>query len=56
MKESVELQKYLAEATPQVPLYVANLVIAYKKGLTGTYLFGGGNHDWSHAYVDLSAS
>ena len=56
LKESVELQKYLADATPQIPLYVANLVIAYKKGLTGTYLFGGGNHDWSHAYVDLSAS
>ncbi|MEA4964978.1 MAG: ABC transporter substrate-binding protein [Oscillospiraceae bacterium] len=52
--ESVELQKYLAEECPQVPLYVANLVIAYRTGLTGTYLFGGGNHKWNHAYIDLS--
>lgn len=50
---SVELQKYLAEECPQVPLYVANLVIAYRNGLQGTYLFGGGNHKWYNAYVDL---
>ena len=49
--KSVELQKYLAEECPQVPLYVADLVIAYRSGLNGTYLFGGGNHVWTHAYV-----
>ena len=49
--KSIELQKYLAEEVPQVPLYVADLVIAYRAGLTGTYLFGGGNHIWTHAYV-----
>ena len=48
---SIEMQEYLVEACPQVPLYVADLVIAYRKGLTGTYLFGGGNHNWSWAYV-----
>ena len=51
VQESIELQKYLAEACPQVPMYVADLVIAYRDGLTGTYLFGGGNHVWTHAYV-----
>lgn len=50
-EKSIELQKYLAEESPQVPLYVADLVIAYRNGLTGTYLFGGGNHVWTHAYV-----
>ena len=49
--KSVELQKYLAEECPQVPLYVADLVIAYRNGLSGTYFFGGGNHVWTHAYV-----
>ena len=49
--KSVELQKYLAEECPQVPLYVADLVIAYRDGLTGTYFFGGGNHVWTHAHV-----
>ncbi len=49
--KSVELQKYLAEESPQVPLYVADLIIAYRNGLTGTYFFGGGNHVWTHAYV-----
>ena len=48
---SVELQEYLVNAAPQVPLYVADLVIAYRTGLQGTYLFGGGNHNWSTAYV-----
>ncbi len=46
-----ELQSYLVEECPQVPLYIANLVIAYNKNLKGTYLYGGGNHDWRHAYV-----
>lgn len=46
-----ELQEYLVDACPQVPLYIANLVIAYNKNLQGTYLYGGGNHDWRHAYV-----
>ncbi len=51
MQDGIELQKYLVEACPQVPLYIANLVIAYNKNLKGEYLFGGGNHDWSHAYI-----
>lgn len=46
-----ELQEYLVDACPQVPLYIANLVIAYNKNLQGQYLFGGGNHDWRHAYI-----
>lgn len=46
-----ELQTYLVDACPQVPLYIANLVIAYNKNLQGEYLFGGGNHVWAHAYV-----
>ncbi|NLU23491.1 MAG: ABC transporter substrate-binding protein, partial [Clostridiales bacterium] len=56
LTESVDMQKYLAEECPQVPLYVANLIIAYRNGLTGTYFFGGGNHNWNHAYIDLSAA
>ena len=51
MQAGIELQEYLVDACPQVPLYIANLVIAYNKNLTGTLLFPGGNHDWSHAYV-----
>lgn len=51
VQESIDLQKYLAEACPQVPLYVADLVIAYRDGLEGAYLFGGGNHVWTHAYI-----
>ena len=51
MEAGKELQTYLVDACPQVPLYIANLVIAYNKDLTGTQLFPGGNHDWSHAYV-----
>ena len=50
---SQDLQTYLVEACPQVPLYVADLVIAYDKNLQGQYLFGGGNHNWSWAYVAL---
>ena len=46
-----ELQEYLVDACPQVPLYIANLVIAYNKNLQGQYLIGGGNHDWRHAYI-----
>ena len=53
---SIELQEYLVEACPQVPLYTADLVIAYDKNLKGEYLFGGGNHNWSWAYIDLSGS
>lgn len=52
MEESIEVQKYLADECPQVPLYVANLVIAYRNGLKGSYLYGGGNHYWVHAYVE----
>lgn len=51
MQDGIELQKYLVEACPQVPLYIANLVIAYNKDLKGEYLFGGGNHDWKGAYI-----
>lgn len=51
MAAGIELQNYLVEACPQVPLYIANLVIAYNKNLRGEYLYGGGNHDWSHAYI-----
>lgn len=47
----VELQKLIVDDCPQVPLYIANLVIAYNKNLKGEYLFGGGNHDWRHAYI-----
>lgn len=51
MQDGIELQKYLVEECPQVPLYIANLVIAYNKNLKGTYFYGGGNHNWSHAYI-----
>lgn len=51
MQAGIDLQKYLVEACPQVPLYIANLVIAYNKNLKGEYLFGGGNHDWKNAYI-----
>lgn len=48
---STELQEYLVNACPQVPLYIASLVIAYNNNLQGTCLYGGGNHNWSHAYI-----
>ncbi len=51
MAYGVELQEYLVEAAPQVPLYIANLIIAYNKNLKGDYFYGGGNHDWRHAYI-----
>ena len=51
METGIELQKYLVDQCPQVPLYIANLVIAYNKDLKGTYFYGGGNHDWRHAYI-----
>ena len=51
METGIELQKYLVDQCPQVPLYIANLVIAYNKDLKGTYFYGGGNHAWSHAYI-----
>lgn len=51
LQDAVELQEYLVDACPQVPLYIANLVIAYNKNLKGEYLYGGGNHDWRHAYI-----
>ncbi len=49
---SKELQTYLVKACPQVPLYTANLVIAFDKDLKGQYFYGGGNHLWSHAYIE----
>jgi len=52
MAASKELQCYLVDACVQVPLYTANLVIAYNKNLHGAYLYGGGNHVWAHAYVE----
>lgn len=48
---SHELQEHLVNDVPQVPLYIKNLVIAYNENLEGTYLYGGGNHDWRFAYV-----
>ena len=51
LQDAKELQEYLVNACPQVPLYIANLVIAYQKDLQGTYFYGGGNHDWRHAYI-----
>lgn len=51
LQYSQELQTYLVEQCPQVPLYIKDLVIAYNKNLQGTYLYGGGNHDWRFAYV-----
>ncbi len=51
LETAKELQTYLVDACPQVPLYIANLVIAYNKNLQGQYFYGGGNHDWRHAYV-----
>ncbi|MDD3221651.1 MAG: ABC transporter substrate-binding protein [Clostridia bacterium] len=51
LADAKELQEYLVDACPQVPLYIANLVIAYNKNLKGEYLYGGGNHDWRHAYI-----
>ncbi|MDD4011277.1 MAG: ABC transporter substrate-binding protein [Sphaerochaetaceae bacterium] len=52
LQYSHELQNYFVELVPQVPLYVPDLVIAYKKGLKGAYLTGGGAHDWSRAYIE----
>ena len=51
MAAGIELQEYLVNACPQVPLYIANLVIAYNSNLQGQYFYGGGNHNWSHAYI-----
>ncbi|MEG2073669.1 MAG: ABC transporter substrate-binding protein, partial [Angelakisella sp.] len=50
-KDSTELQTYLVNACPQVPLYIANLVIAYNKNLQGEFLRGGGDHYWRNAYI-----
>ncbi|MDO4553980.1 MAG: ABC transporter substrate-binding protein [Lachnospiraceae bacterium] len=51
LEAAQELQTYLVDACPQVPLYIANLVIAYNKNLQGQYFYGGGNHYWANAYV-----
>lgn len=53
LQASYELQNYFVELVPQVPLYVPDLVIAFTKNLKGAQLFGGGNHDWSNAWVEL---
>ena len=52
LKASYELQNYFVELVPQVPLYVPDLVIAFNKNLRGAQIFGGGNHDWSLAYIE----
>lgn len=52
LEDSKQLQEYLVEQVPQVPLYIKDLLIAYNKNLKGTYLYGGGNHDWRFAYVE----
>ena len=51
MEHSKELQTILVEASPQVPLYIANLVIAYNKDLEMPFFRGGGDHEWFHAYI-----
>ena len=51
MEHGIELQTYLVNACPQVPLYIANLTIAYNKNLMGELLRGGGDHNWNHAYI-----
>ncbi|MCI1722234.1 MAG: ABC transporter substrate-binding protein [Lachnospiraceae bacterium] len=52
--KSVELQKYLDELQPEVVFCTEPFYIAYDSNLKGAYLFTGGNHDWSHAYVATS--
>lgn len=49
--DSKELQTYLVNACPQVPLYIANLVIAYNKDLVMPFFRSGGDHEWFNAYV-----
>lgn len=50
-EDSRELQEYLVDACPQVPLYIANLVIAYNKDLKMPFFRSGGDHEWYHAYI-----
>jgi len=50
-KDSIELQTYLVNACPQVPLYIANLVIAYNSNLVMPFFRSGGDHEWFNAYV-----
>ena len=52
LQYSYDLQNYMVEIVPQVPLYVPDLVIAYNKGLKGATIYGGGNHNWSRAYIE----
>ncbi len=42
LETAKELQTHLVDACPQVPLYIANLVVAYNKNLQGQYFYGGG--------------
>lgn len=51
MEDSKELQTYLVNASPQVPLYIANLIIATNKNLVMPFYRSGGDHEWYHAYV-----
>jgi len=51
MADSIELQTLLVDECPQVPLYIANLVIAYNKDLVMPFFRSGGDHEWFHAYV-----
>ena len=41
MAAGIELQEYLVNACPQVPLYIANLVIAFNKDLQETHRHSG---------------
>lgn len=51
MADSIELQTYLVNACPQVPLYIANLVIATNKNMVMPFFRSGGDHEWYHAYI-----
>lgn len=51
VNDSIELQTYLVNACPQVPLYIANLVIAYNENLVMPFFRSGGDHEWFNAYV-----
>ena len=60
LQYNYDYQNYMVEKVYQIPLYVPDLVIAFNKGLVvseigdmpGVILAGGGNHDWSRAYVE----
>ena len=53
-KLSLELQEYLDDIQPEVTFCTEPFFIAYDSNLKGDYCFAGGNHDWSHAYVEVA--